>query len=792
MKIYFSATLSILLTLIQSLAVCQANEFGTIKGRVIDDDSKQPIPGALIVLTNSQRAVTTDTLGKFEITQVQSGIQSIQVRLTGYETSIINDVNVLAGKVVFREISLRQSISTLNTVDVHEFQYENNRITPVSAYSFSREEIALNPGAQGDIFRAIGMLPGVSSSGGIYSAISVRGQGVRDNVYLVDDIPLTEVGHLEGNSFFNDPNGGRFSIFAPRVIDNAQFIGGGFGSEYGRRSASYLGLSIKEGNQHNSIIDGQFDLLGVTLNYDGPSGFAKNTSLFISARYQNFLALVNLIGLKDIGLPVYGDLIIKSTTHINRKNKLTLLALVCPENYVRDIDNVYADKKLNLLYLPDFNRNKLVLGINLRTITGERSHWKNVLYYTSYTSDITVGKAYPDADTLGNLINPTIPYTEHLQTQQYAESKIGYRSLFNVTMPKNQKIAAGLEFDVQNVTNERRLNYTDTNFVFRQDDVISTGTHYQLIYPQFVNASFDDWAVNGSAFVNYSVFIWDRVSINVGIRYDYTGFSDQHAISPRASGSFFINEKNSINFGLGKYFQDPVYSDVADQPSTNKLKMEEVTQYILGYRKYFSSDLKFTLEVWHKNFDNLVVTPIDGTVLKNNKGTGKGTGFDVNLTKRLVRKFHGQIGYSYISITRNDHDGIGEYNFSFSQPHQLNLMLSYKANAHWTFSAKYRYATGKPKDNYIIRRDVLNNSDYIRYSKELIGRNALRLPDFNSLDIRANYHFNLKKISLTVFVDIVNVLNKQIANSESFNAITGQNYYDGLAIFPTGGLKFEF
>lgn len=49
----------------------------------------------------------------------------------------------------------------------------------------------------------------------------MRGQGVRDNVYMVDDIPLTEVGHLEGNSFFNDPNGGRFSIFAPRVIDNA-------------------------------------------------------------------------------------------------------------------------------------------------------------------------------------------------------------------------------------------------------------------------------------------------------------------------------------------------------------------------------------------------------------------------------------------------------------------------------------------------------------------------------------------------------------------------------------------
>jgi outer membrane receptor protein involved in Fe transport len=105
---------------------------------------------------------------------------------------------------------------------------------------------------------------------------------------------------------------------------------------------------------------------------------------------------------------------------------------------------------------------------------------------------------------------------------------------------------------------------------------------------------------------------------------------------------------------------------------------------------------------------------------------------------------------------------------------------------------KYRYATGKPKENYVIHSNVLQNSSYLRYSKELIGRNELRLPDFTSLDLRANYNFKFKKATMTIFVDIVNIFNKQIANSESFNAISGQNYYDGLAIFPTGGMKFEF
>lgn len=765
---------------------------GSIKGKVIDMDNKRPIVGAVVSLDQTATSAVSDSLGFFELGGVTSGGHVLAISLVGYETRLVTDVNVLPDKTTFREIGLHEAINTLKGVEVKTFKYENNRVTPVSSYSFSREEIALNPGSQGDIFRAIGMLPGVSSSGGIYSAIAVRGQGVRDNVYMVDDIPLTEVGHLEGNSFFNDPNGGRFSIFAPRVIDNAQFQGGGFGPEYGRRSASNLVLGIKEGNKENTIVDGQVDLLGINVNYDGPTKVVKNTNVFLSARYQNFYGLVNLVGLKDIGLPIYGDVILKTTTQLNPSNKLSLLAIVSPESYVRDIDNVYADKKLNLLYLPNFKRNKIVLGLNLRTLTSKKSYWKNILYYTAYTSDVAVGKAYPDADTLGKLNNGVIPYIGTIQSQNYSESKVGYRSLFNLTIDKNQKIASGVEVDILNLSNERTLNQNDTNFVYAATDINNPGLKYQPISPQFVNASFNNYNVNVSGFVNYSVLLGKKISVNAGVRYDYSGFSDQHVVSPRLSGSYFVDEQNSLNFGCGIYYQDPVYSDIADQPKGNKLKMEQVKQYILGYRRYFSADLKLTIETWYKDFDNMVVNAINGTVLKNNNGTGWGKGVDVNVTKRLVNQVHGQIGYSYIDIKRNDNNGTGAYDFAFSQPHQFNFMMSYKATKRWLFSMKYRYATGKPKDNYIIHRDVLNNVNYLRYSKELIGKNELRLPDFTSLDIRVNYNFRFRKANLTIFMDIVNVFNKQIANSESFNPITGKNYYDGLAIFPTGGLKFEF
>lgn len=766
--------------------------FGSIKGQILAYESHQPLSDVEIKLCNTKEIVKTDEYGFYEFKKVSIGINCIEINKLGYETTVIQYINVLKNKITYKEIELIKStdVEKIDSIEIKKVRYESNRSYPISTFVFSREEISLNPGAQGDIFRAIGMLPGVSSSGGIYSAIAVRGQGVRDNVYMVDDIPLTEVGHLEGNSFFNDPNGGRFSIFAPRVIDNALFQGGGFSSEYGRRSASLLSLGIKEGNTFNPIIDGQIDLLGVTLNYDGPLLKSKKTSLFLSARYQNFYALVNLIGLKDIGLPIYGDLIFKTSTQINQSNKLNSIIIVSPESFVRDIKNVYADKKLNLLYLPNFKRNKIILGLNLRTLINQNTNWKNILYFTNYSSTVKVGKAYPYLDSIGQLVQENIPYLPNIQSQNYSENKLGYRSILNVNINKKQKITVGFEFDYTNLKNDRKLIYNDTNFIYRNSDLIGGNQKFQIITREQVDAHFDQTKFNTSAFCNYSTQIGKILHLNAGLRYDYTQFSEQFAFSPRLNGSFFINEKTSVNFGLGTYYQDPVYSDIADLPANSKLKMEKVVQYILTFKKYIKPDLKFTTEMWYKDFNDLVINTINGTVIKSNLGNGWGYGVDLNLSKRLTQKFHGQIGYSFIEIKRND--GMGDYNFSFSQPNQFNLMISYKASKSFTFSTKYRYATGKPADNYIIHSNVLNNTNTLRYSKELIGQNETRLPDFQSFDIRMNYNFTYRKTSFTMFIDIVNVQNKQIPNFENFNPISGQIFYDGLAIFPTGGLKFEF
>jgi hypothetical protein len=55
-----------------------------------------------------------------------------------------------------------------------------------------------------------------------------------------------------------------------------------------------------------------------------------------------------------------------------------------------------------------------------------------------------------------------------------------------------------------------------------------------------------------------------------------------------------------------------------------------------------------------------------------------------------------------------------------------------------------------------------------------------------------NYRFQSGKRVFTAFMDVVNVLNRRIANAEGFNPLSGKSYYEGIAIFPSGGLRFEF
>jgi len=777
-----------------------AQDKGAVKGKIIEQSTKRPLPGATVTIKDYPFSVSTYSSGTFMLSDIPAGNYTLLITNIGFQPKTLADIPVATGKTYYLETELLQDAIQLRAVSVRAFRGENNPAVPVSSFSFSREEIFKSPGAQGDIFRAIGILPGVVSSGGQYSAIAVRGQGTSDNVYMADDIPLFQVSHLEIEGFnagFNDPNGGRFSIFAPRVVENATFQAGGFAAQYGRKNSSYLGLGIKEGNRTNAFYSGQFDLLGFTLMYDGPSGIDKKTSVFASARYQDFRLLEKMVGLTSAGFPSYGDYMIKTSTEINSKNKLTFIAMYNPEKYTRDIDNVLDSKNIDDKNTSSFVGksvvDKGVAGFNLRTLVGHNSYWKNILYYRFQDVDNHLGNSTPTLDAEGNIIKKgSIPFETDLRHIRNKQFETGYRSIFSTKLGKTVNLTAGGEAARVDIDYARTLKHTDTLYTFTEKDYRpDTSVKYLILSPADFNGDMKDFVYNTSGFIDLSFKLLGWLTLNPGVRYDYTGFTKKSTLAPRVSGSIGLDEKQSINFAAGVYYQDPAYQDIASQPAGHRLLNERVGQYILGYKLYFSPDLKFTAEGWYKKLDHLSVQPSSGKSYLTNDGTGDAYGFDLSLIKRLSKKYHGQISYSYMHSKRDDHDGLGKYDYIFELPHVISLLGSYEHNKKWVFSGKFRYASGRPTDKYIVHANVFNDPSLMRYSQEVTVHNGARLADFISLDLRADYTFTRSRIRYTAFFDIVDILNRFNESSAIFQPLTGKTYLMGLAIFPTFGLRLE-
>ena len=89
----------------------------TIRGMVVDGDSKYPIPYATVRLSDKEgMGTTTDSLGRFTIPQVPVGRHTVEAAFMGYEPGIFREILVTSAKEVYLEIPLKESLQMLRCI----------------------------------------------------------------------------------------------------------------------------------------------------------------------------------------------------------------------------------------------------------------------------------------------------------------------------------------------------------------------------------------------------------------------------------------------------------------------------------------------------------------------------------------------------------------------------------------------------------------------------------------------------------------------------------------------------
>ncbi|MFZ9527262.1 MAG: carboxypeptidase-like regulatory domain-containing protein, partial [Schleiferiaceae bacterium] len=135
----------------------------TVRGTVVDVDSKYPLPGAVVRI--GDKTASTDENGQFTLGGIPIGRQTVYVNMMGYETRS-QAIELNSAKEAVLQFGLLESALSLDEVSVTATAagQAKNEMATVSSRQFSVEETNLYAGSRGEPARMATNFAGVQGS----------------------------------------------------------------------------------------------------------------------------------------------------------------------------------------------------------------------------------------------------------------------------------------------------------------------------------------------------------------------------------------------------------------------------------------------------------------------------------------------------------------------------------------------------------------------------------------------------------------------------------------------------
>lgn len=753
----------VILTLLFCNSVVSAEKSdGIIKGSIVNEHTKEPLIGVNIVILNSQSGAATDNEGKYAIYKVPAGSYSIEFRSIGFEKIIRSDVIVRPDRITYLNVELSETIIEGNEIVVNTGYFWEEEKEPVSLVNFNAEEIRRSPGSVGDISRVLHAMPSTAVVADNKNDLLVRGGSPIENAFFVDNIQIPNINHFptQGTS------GGPIGILNVDFIDNVNFSAGGFSAAYGDRLSSVVDIKLREGNRERIDTQLDADMSGFGGILEGPIKNGKG-SWFISSRHSFLDLIVDAIGTGVA--PRYGDVQGKLTYDINPSNRITFLNIFGNSRINTRRENSLKDGSPNF---GDYKANQNTLGSNWRHI------WKNNGY-----SNTTLSYSFTKSD---DIWYSTVSGKKS-RSSGYLEGMIRFRNVNYFEFDRKNK----LEFGLDGEYNKDNYDYFFAPYIDRQGNLSSGLT---------VNDVFH--ASKGGAFGNY---IWTPVNpltMTIGIRGDYFSLTKRSYFSPRFSARMKVTDRFSLNGAAGIYSQSLPMFLYSQEPKNKNLKNPRAIHYITGFDYMLTSNTKLSLEIYDKEYSNFPLEPGDPALFVvddgifsfgnyNNlvdKGKASSRGIELLVQKKLAQNFYGLLSASYFRSRYQDYNGIWR-NRNYDNKFLFNIIGGYKPNNVWEFSMKFTYAGGVPYTPFDIERSQELNSGII--DREKI--NAMRYPDYHSLNVRFDRRFNFKNSDIVFYMSVWNAYNRKNVALYYWNEVNNkQNAMYQWSFIPVFGMEYEF
>ncbi len=758
---------------------------------VASKETQRPLEGVAVTVTDRVGKVIarrTEANGTVDLTGLEAGLYAVTADGPGLMAVSEPSVRVVDRKVTPLNLEMLARSEAVQSVVVVGRAQTADPYGSASNSLLNREELRSAPGTGSDVLRALDGLPGLIPDGE-FASFSVRGRGPRDNLILVDGLPLDRVVHFDQTVGEEDDigGGGRYSIFAPNSIASAEFSPGGWSAAYGGRSGSLLKLDVAGGSPTPSG-SLRVDIAGLELSYEGPSGIHGGTTLYFTARQFDFGRVFEMIEELDIGQPRLTDIVLKTVSSLDADNKIEFLGIYAPEKYTRNVKNVLASPNFEDVSLIDTKQDLSLVGLTWRRRVGVEGKWTHQIYHRANKKTSAEGEAYPDLVPIGTPA-PDVPLRERLMTVKENESESGWHSDY-VSRNRFGQVSAGLRVWRTDVDYSTALREDWDRFVYRTTDPRPPGQQYITLTPDGINSVYKARKTSYAAY-GEQVFKFAHWDLRTGLRYDRDGFSDESLVSPRLAANWRLESGLRVSATAGVFHQSPRFLVRAASPENFDIRNERVTHVSVGFEQHFGRNWSLLVEPYFQRLGRLVVEPERTSGQVTNDGTGTNRGLDVVLSRRFAGGWSGNAVYAYNKARINDNDGLGDYDADFNRKHFFSIGGNWQINERWKLGARWKWASGRPTDDFIIHSDVLGPGQPPRYSKELTRRNALRLENLHSLNIRIDYRRNLGPVDLVGFLDVINVYGGPSGGAREFDPRRGVIVADKGEALPIIGLILE-
>ncbi|OJV16756.1 MAG: TonB-dependent receptor [Dyadobacter sp. 50-39] len=733
-------------------ALAFAQPAQTVKGRVVDTESQQPVVGANVIVTSVTPIIggVTDTEGNFRIEKVPVGRHSFKITSIGYDDAFVQEINVGSGKEVELNVKLTESFRALNEVVV-KAQKENgaplNDMVSVSGRSFTVDQTKRFAASVNDPARMAMSFAGVAATDDGSNQLIIRGNSPKGMLWRMEGVEIPNPNHFSQEG----AGGGGISALSANVLGNSDFLTGAFPAEYGNATSGVFDLKLRKGNNEKREYAMQAGILGLDFAAEGPLGPKGGASYLANYRYST-LSVLN-----KIGVNLNGDASIDFQdgafkVYIPYDDKVVVS--------VWGMGGISTSKVDDDDWKETFKSNRGMVGVNYLRYINSKSYMENIVSYsaTSQTGD------FYDKDT------------DATYQQKFVNQSLRLSSLYNYKLNARNTVRLGiiinhLDFDLYDKDNE------DGPYHVNVDRKGNT----QLL----------------QAYAQWKSRLTPTVTLNAGLHGMLLALNNRYSIEPRVGVRWTVAPRSTVSLGAGlhsktesvsTYFAQVKVSDDKTDLLNKNLKLTKSAHLVAGYEFRPSASWRILAETYYQHHYNIPIGPpntttpyllhnsqlneISGFVSDSLTSDGKGRSYGLELTveKSLTAGIYLMSTTSLYQSKYTGRDGI-ERDSRFNGQYVQNLL----AGKEWRvgksktniFAANIKLlAAGGNRTTPI---DLEKSREKGRTERDWSRSYSEQLPAYFRTDLRVSYTKNRKRTTSTISLDIQNVTNRLNAFDRYYN-----------------------